>query len=90
MLSPHPRQLCGDVQSGFRLRTRYRFSRSVVEIDENMMERYVGRDYESSALDVVTMYPTQESWAQNDREVVCALYDMSGEKLVGSVKGTGI
>ena len=51
---------------------------------------YVGRDYESSVLDVVTMYPTQESWAQNDREVVCALYDMSGEKLVGSVKGSGI
>lgn len=53
-------------------------------------ETYVGRDYETSALDVVTMYPTQESWSQNDREVVCALYDMSGEKLVGSVKGTGI
>jgi hypothetical protein len=51
---------------------------------------YVGRDYESSALDVVTMYPTRESWAQNDREVVCALYDMSGEKLVGSARGSGI
>ena len=51
---------------------------------------YVGRDYETSALDVVTMYPTKESWAQNDREVVCALYDMSGEKLVGSAKGSGI
>ncbi len=53
-------------------------------------ESYVGRDYETSALDVVTMYPTKESWAQNDREVVCALYDMSGEKLVGSVRGSGI
>lgn len=51
---------------------------------------YVGRDYESSVLDVATMYPTQESWSQDDREVVCALYDMSGEKLVGSVKGSGI
>lgn len=53
-------------------------------------ETYVGRDYETSALDVVTMYPTPEGWAQNDREVVCALYDMSGTKLVGSVKGRGI
>jgi len=53
-------------------------------------EAYVGRDYESSALDVVTMYPTQEGWAQNDREVVCAVFDMSGEKLVGSVQGRGI
>jgi hypothetical protein len=51
---------------------------------------YVGRDYESSALDVATLYPTQESWSQNDREVVCALYDMSGEKLVGSVRDSGI
>lgn len=51
---------------------------------------YVGRDYETSALDVVTMYPSPEGWDQNDREVVCALYDMSGAKLVGSVKGRGI
>jgi hypothetical protein len=49
-------------------------------------EGYVGRDYESSSLDVVTMYPSSESWAQSDREVVCAVYDMSGSKLVGTVK----
>ncbi len=53
-------------------------------------EGYVGRDYETSSLDVVTMYPSKESWAQSDREVVCALYNMEGEKLVGSVKGRGI
>jgi hypothetical protein len=66
----------------------------IAEISESScVERfpaYVGRDYESSALDVVTMYPSPESWAQGDREVVCALYDMSGEKLVGSVRGAGI
>ena len=49
-------------------------------------EAYVGRDYESSSLDVVTMYPSLESWDQSDREVVCAVYDMSGSKLVGTVK----
>ena len=53
-------------------------------------EAYVGRDYESSSLDVVTMYPSPESWDQSDREVVCALYDMSGSKLVGTVKDRGI
>ena len=53
-------------------------------------EGYVGRDYESSSLDVVTMYPSRESWAQSDREIVCAVYDMDGNKLVGSVKGQGI
>lgn len=66
----------------------------IAEISESScvdrFESYVGRDYESSALDVVTMYPSPESWAQSDREVVCAVYDMSGEKLVGSVKGQGI
>ena len=66
----------------------------IAEISESSciehFETYVGRDYETSALDVVTMYPTPEGWAQNDREVVCALYDMSGAKLVGSVKGRGI
>ena len=50
---------------------------------------YVGRDYESSSLDVFTMYPSPESWVQNDREVVCAVYDMEGEKLVGSVRDSG-
>ena len=53
-------------------------------------EAYVGRDYESSSLDVVTMYPSLESWAQSDREVVSAVYDMSGSKLVGTVKGRSL
>jgi hypothetical protein len=36
------------------------------------------------------MYPSPESWKQNDREVVCALYDMNAEKLMGSMQGSGI
>jgi hypothetical protein len=66
----------------------------IAEISESScIERfpgYVGRDYETSALDVVTMYPSPESWAQGDREVVCAVYDMSGEKLVASVRNSGL
>ena len=49
-------------------------------------ESFVGKDYESSSLDVLTMFPTIESWQQNDREVVCAVYDMEASKLVGSVR----
>ncbi len=52
-------------------------------------ESFVGKDYESSMLEITTMYPTAESWAQNDREVVCAVYDMDASKLVGSVAGRG-
>jgi hypothetical protein len=51
-------------------------------------EAFVGKDYESSALDVASLYPTRESWtSQNDREVICAVYDVAANKLTGSVKG---
>ncbi len=51
---------------------------------------FVGLEYESSVLEIITMYPTTESWKQDDREVVCALYDMNEEKLVGSTRGRAI
>jgi hypothetical protein len=60
---------------------------------ESCLERFysfVGTDYDSSVLEITTLYPTLESWQQDDREIVCALYDMSNEKLVGSTKGRGI
>lgn len=54
-------------------------------------EMFVGIDYQTSVLDVMTLYPTAESWKRgNDREVVCAVYDMTAEKLVGSVRGSKI
>ena len=57
----------------------------------NRFENFVGRDYDSSELDIKTLYPTEDSWnAYNDREVVCALYDMNETKLVGSVEDSGL
>lgn len=53
-------------------------------------DAFVGRDYDSSSLDVFTLYPTLESWKRDDREVVCAVYDMEENKLVGSVMGQGL
>ncbi len=53
-------------------------------------DAFVGRDYESSSLDIFAIYPTTDSWAQNDREVICAIYDMEENKLVGSVAGRGL
>ncbi|MDH3431115.1 MAG: septum formation family protein [Gammaproteobacteria bacterium] len=53
-------------------------------------EAFVGIDYDSSSLDVSTMYPTLESWKQDDREVVCAVYDLNANKLTGSVQGSGL
>ena len=54
-------------------------------------ESFVGRDYETSDLDILTLYPTTQSWnLQNDREVVCAVYDINGNTLVGSARGSGL
>ncbi len=53
-------------------------------------EGFVGRDYESSSLEITTMYPTQGSWAEADREVVCAVYNMEADKLLGSAQGSGL
>lgn len=61
--------------------------------NDSCLERFasfVGTDYESSTLDIMTMYPSPESWNENDREVVCAVYDMEASKLEGSVKGMAL
>ena len=54
-------------------------------------DNFVGTDYESSSLDILTLYPTRDSWLQQgDREVVCALFDMNANKLVGTAKDQAI
>ncbi|NNF49934.1 MAG: hypothetical protein HKN65_08755 [Woeseiaceae bacterium] len=53
-------------------------------------ENFVGLEYESSVLDITALYPSSSSWAQDDREVICAIYEMNGEKLTGSAKNTAI
>jgi len=53
-------------------------------------EPFVGRDYQSSTLDITTMYPSRGSWDENDREVICAVYDVDQNKLIGSAAGRGL
>ena len=62
------------------------------EISESLciaeFEGYVGLDYNSSALAVFPIYPTEESWKNdNDREIICALYNADLSKLTGSMEG---
>jgi hypothetical protein len=53
-------------------------------------EAYVGRDYETSRFDVGHLVPSRESWRlQNDREIVCFLYDVELAKLHASARGSG-
>ena len=54
-------------------------------------EPYVGSDYFESALDWEALWPTEEGWDElDDRGVVCLLYDLSGVKLTGSARNSGL
>jgi hypothetical protein len=50
-------------------------------------EDFVGIPYEVSRFDVFALWPSEESWEATDRDIVCAVYDVDGEKLTGSVRG---
>ena len=66
-------------------------ARMAFESCKQRFSSFVGKDYESSALDIATLYPTLDSWnQQNDREVVCAVYDVAAAKLTGSMKGRAL
>ena len=47
---------------------------------------FVGVDYGTSKLDYSYYYPTAESWAQGDREILCLILDPAGQT-TGSLKG---
>jgi len=54
-------------------------------------QSFVGKDYESSQLDIFPIYPTRQSWNDlDDREVVCALYDLDLKKLAGTMRGSRV
>lgn len=50
-------------------------------------EAYVGLSYQESDLNVFPITPTQGSWDDGDREIVCALYNLDLSKLTGSMEG---
>lgn len=50
-------------------------------------EDYVGISYQISELFLYPITPTEASWDQSDREVVCALY-AEEQQLDGSMKGS--
>jgi hypothetical protein len=47
---------------------------------------FVGADYSTSVLDYSYYYPTADSWAQGDREILCLVLDPAGQT-TGSLKG---
>ncbi len=63
------------------------------DADEGCLERFepfVGRDFETSVYNFSVLYPTPESWDVGDREIVCLLNSLDGEKLTGDAEGSGL
>jgi hypothetical protein len=52
----------------------------------DVFDEFVGTPYFDSSLDVFTLTPTQESWDQGDREIICALYRLDFDKLTGTAR----
>lgn len=52
-----------------------------------LFEPFVGTAYEDSELYIYYLAPTEESWDNGDREILCSLY-LPDEKLTGSMEGS--
>jgi hypothetical protein len=52
-------------------------------------EAFVGRDYNSSGLDILFPVPQELSWTKlDDRRVLCSVYDLRSEPLVGTMRNS--
>ncbi len=51
-------------------------------------EAYVGAAYGTGPLSMLSLWPTEDSWADGDREAVCVAFD-DAAPLTGSVAGSG-
>ena len=51
-------------------------------------DAFVGLAYEDSALGVTYLYPTQQTWDDGDREIVCAVYRLDGVQVTGTLEGS--
>lgn len=49
-------------------------------------ESFIAIDYVDSRFDFSYYYPTESSWANGDREVLCLVYDPSGEQITGTLE----
>lgn len=54
---------------------------------DDVFETYVGVPYERSRLGVTTLIPSEESWAEGDRTITCALVAEDSSRSTGSLRG---
>lgn len=55
-----------------------------------VFDSYVGTPYLDSVLDVFTLTPTDDSWSEGDRDVVCVLYKLDFTKLNEPARDSGL
>ncbi|MDX1511097.1 MAG: septum formation family protein [Nitriliruptorales bacterium] len=53
-------------------------------------EFFVGVSWDASELDFVYLYPTDVSWSQGDREIVCAVHRVDGARTTGTLENARI
>jgi hypothetical protein len=52
-------------------------------------EPFIGASYEVSKWDIAALWPSEDSWNEaDDREIICAVYDLSGAKATGTARGS--
>jgi hypothetical protein len=56
---------------------------------ETAFGAYVGIDFDASTLDLITLTPSELSWARGDRQISCVAITRDGSRLTGSVRGSG-
>src|SRR5512143_275314 len=51
-------------------------------------ERYVGKAYNDSSLDISWLYPGSDAWTSGDRTIECSVYDPSNHQLSASLRSS--
>jgi hypothetical protein len=54
-----------------------------------VFDKYVGTPYDDSALFFTVIRPSESTWREGDRTVVCALSEEDESEMTGSAKGSG-
>ncbi|MEL7207923.1 MAG: septum formation family protein [Actinomycetota bacterium] len=53
-------------------------------------EAFVGIPWTRSVLEFASLHPSESSWAEGDRSIVCVLFPADGAVLSGSAEGSGV
>lgn len=61
-----------------------------VDICIEQFEEFVGLEYRLSEYQIATVTPTEETWLEGQRQLVCLLTSTNNVPLIGSARDTGI